>query len=128
MTRQITLLENFADKEGYEKEDVEFFHAKEDVARFNLLQRGVSRLMLNSNGLDVLTKSLNSWKEFVVQRKRVKYYANLVSNYMKKSDLAMGFSVWRNTIAREKEAEEEFSKAELKRKYNLMFCMGFKRL
>lgn len=64
----------------------------------------------------MLTKALNSWKEFVVQRKRVKYYANMVNNYMRKSDLIQSFDIWRSRVERQKRREEEFTKRELMRK------------
>lgn len=73
--------------------------------------------MINASGLTILTKALNSWKEFVSQRKRVKLFGNKLYNYLRKTDVIMGFNIWKATLRAVKQREEEISKKEIRRKY-----------
>jgi len=96
-------------------QDLEHFKAKAQVEDFNLMQKAISRLILNASGLTVLPKALNSWKEFTIQRKKIKKFAQRVHNYQRKSDLINTFSRWRVWTRKNRQYEEEIPKRELMR-------------
>ena len=113
LQREKDNLQQLALEEGYTIQDLEHFKTKTQVEEFNLMQKAISRLILNSSGLTVLTKALNSWKEFTTQRKKVKKFAQRVQNYQRKSDLINTFSRWRVWSRKMRQEEEEVSKKEL---------------
>ena len=113
ITREKETLEEFIKREGYKQEDVEHYQAKSEVRNYNLMQKAISRLILNASGLSVMTKALHSWKEFVVQRKRFKRCAALVHSYRQKGDVMSAFNKWRNWASKVRDHEDELPKAEI---------------
>lgn len=68
------------------KEDtVEHFISKKKHQELTHLQKGVSRLVLHSSGLNCLSKIFNTWKEFLNHRRFVKgraAFIHLNLNYL----------------------------------------------
>jgi hypothetical protein len=73
--REYHYLVEFAKQEGYTQDKLDFFQSAIELKNFNLLQKGVSRLILNSSSLTSVIKSFNSWREFTDLRKRIKKFA-----------------------------------------------------
>ena len=116
LEREKQNLERFVLSEGYKEEELEHIQTKAQVENYNLMQKAVSRLILNSSGMTVITKALHSWKEFVFYRKRVKMLAQKVLGYRVKSDLMSSFNLWKNVAREEKINEDDLTKKELKNK------------
>ena len=95
---------------------MDHFRTRTQVENFNLMQKAVSRLILNSSGMTVITKALHSWKEFVLYRKRVRMFAQKVLAYRLKADLMSSFNIWRVSTRNEKRKQEDLSKKELKKR------------
>lgn len=77
------------------------------------MHKGVARLIINASGLTILTKALNSWKEFAVRRKMIKRSAKRIYSYLRKSDLMNAFHTWKHTLNKEKQEENELLKKDL---------------
>ncbi len=124
--REYQYLVDFAKQEGYTQDKLDFFQSAIELKNFNLLQKGVSRLILNSSNLTSVVKSFNSWREFTDLRKRIKKFAQVANNYMKKPDMMSCFAIWRNIAAKEVEEERTLPKKQLiarvaKQRNNLFF-------
>jgi len=110
-------LSQFAYKEGYPQDKIEFYQSAAELKNFNLLQKGVSRLLLNSSDLTSVIKSFHSWKEFTLKRKRIKTATQHMINFMKKSDIVKAFSVWKKISAATQQREALSSKRALQQRY-----------
>src|SRR5690606_31739785 len=71
LNRQCQYLAEFAKKEGYTSDKIEFHLSSAELKNFNLLQKGVSRLLLHTSGLSSIVKTFHSWKEYAQKRKRI---------------------------------------------------------
>jgi len=113
LERERETLQEYCLKEGYKKQDLEVFKAKEEIKNYDRMQKAVSRLIVNASGLTAMTKALHSWKEFVVQRKRVKKMAARIQNYRQKADLMFGLGRWKAWTRSERQQDDFMSKKDL---------------
>jgi hypothetical protein len=65
-----------------------------DIKKLNLLQKSVSRIILNSSDCVCVLKAFNSWSHVASMMKKWRRGSRIVINLLRKSDLFLAFRTW----------------------------------
>lgn len=95
---------------GYSEQHIDdYVNRKMNIQRNNM-QRGIIYLFYkNSDTHAVLPKALNAWKDYVMQRKKMRHTVNYVMNHLK-HPLAGWFQRWKYDAADSQKAMMHLTK------------------
>ncbi len=79
---------------GYAPEAIEEYVQEKMILQKNNMQKGIIGLFFKNSEFSVLPKALNAWKDFVLQRKRIRRTCQYVFNHLK-HPLAGWFQRWK---------------------------------
>lgn len=83
---------------GYTETAIEEYVEQKSIVQKNNMQKGIIGLFFKNSEFSVVPKALNAWKEYVLNRKRIRRTCQFVLNHLK-HPLAGWFQRWKYDAA-----------------------------
>ena len=83
---------------GYTETAIEEYVEQKSIVQKNNMQKGIIGLFFKNSEFSVVPRALNAWKEYVLNRKRIRRTCQFVLNHLK-HPLAGWFQRWKYDAA-----------------------------